>query len=227
MHSLNELFEKSFTFEKNLKNKACYLLSNKTPYFKMLPTLLIYEIFKILAFVEKGFYYYVADLSKYPNKINRYIGKCCEIKDDLFKISYMGWNDEFNEWVPRKNITYLDKIQYPKYSIGGYLDILHDSSVWFQGIIININKQQRLTVIYKIKTEKRYIMVKNIPLYYKYIAPHKRHTFTVWRTPREFELFNIFNRPGYVFGIRLFCEEEFGKMLTRRINYELCTIVIK
>ena len=220
-----ELFKRSFNFDKTIRNKRCALLRNNTPYFKKLPVVVIHKIFKMLAFIAPGYYYYITDLHLYPRDSNQYIGKCCERRDNLVKISYNGWNDSFDEWVPIKNITYLDKTQFPQYRPGGCLDILDfPSSQWFKGLIWNveiINNQQILTVIYKQYVQKKIIIVKNIPICYKYIAPANRHTFGIWTSPinKYYFKFNKYH-PSPI-------PNKYIKTITNRLGYTLdvCDII--
>ena len=189
----NDFFQRSFNFDKSLVSKRTLLLRGSAPHFKTLPVVIINKIFRMLAFIETGFYYHVTDSHQYPNIVNKYVGKCCEIKDKLVKISYSGWNDSFDEWVSAKNITYLSKTQCFSYYIGAYIDILDlPSCEWYKGLIWNINfinNQKILTVIYKLKPKRQFVIVKNIPIYYKYIAPYKRHTFRMWRNIPELKFF--------------------------------------
>lgn len=179
---MKDFFERSFNFDKSLINKKFLLLWNKSPYFKILPIVVIHKIFKILAFIQEDYYYHVTDSFNYPHQKNQYIGKCCEIKKNLVKIAYSGWEDAFDEWVPIENLTYLDKNNYPKYCSpkSFYLDILDlAAGMWFGGVICHVevvNNQKMLTVIYRQKLLKKFFIINNIPISYKYIAPYKRHT---------------------------------------------------
>ena len=197
----SNFFEKSFNFDITLTNKKTFILRNNSTFFNKLPIEIIQKIFKMLAFISEGYYYYVRDLSIYPNIINRYIGKCCAIKNNYAKISYNGWNDSFDEWVPVKNISYLDKTQMPVYKRGEYLDILDTFTCeWYKGIICGIestNNQFFLTVIYRVKLQKKFILVMNIPIYYKFIAPYKRHTFRVWNNGISNRFFNFYRQRNY------------------------------
>lgn len=198
----NERYKSSFNFNESISNKRCILLSNNTPCFNKLPVSVIRYIFKMVATIADGYYYYITDLHSYPKKFNKYIGRCCEQKKNSVKISYNGWNDSFDEWVPRQNISYLDKTQMPVYHVGDNLDILDKvSSEWFNGLVCDVRFTDNypiLTVIYRLRKSKKLIIMKDIPIYYKYISPSKRHTGKVWhKAPLSSKIFNFYKQRNY------------------------------
>ena len=175
-----DLFKRSFNFDKNIAKKAIYLLRESTQHFISLPIEIIREIVDILSFKKTGYYYSIRDTYTYPLKINNYLGKIVEKHNGLAEVSYNGWTDDFNETVTLKYLSYLTEKDMPRYYIGSYLDIksLLDNK-WFVGLIWDIkfvNDEQFLTILYKIKDEKKLMIAKNVPIYYKYMCPVSRHT---------------------------------------------------
>ena len=178
----NEKFIESFNFDLNYEKKSLLILSNKTNYFNILPIDLIREVIEYVSFRKKGFYYFIQDSSNYPNKSNKYLGTIKSRCGKKALVSYNGWNDSFDEQVNISQISFLQKNQYPLYVIGDLLDILDKkTSLWFLGGVLDIkfiNNQQFLTIIYLRGGEyKEIIIVKDIPVYYKYIATKYMHTY--------------------------------------------------
>ena len=60
--SYNERYKSSFNFNESISNKRCILLSNNTPCFNKLPVSVIRYIFKMVATIADGYYYYITDL---------------------------------------------------------------------------------------------------------------------------------------------------------------------
>lgn len=189
-----EFFNQSFNFDKNIGKKALHLLRQSARHFISLPVDIIREIVNILTFKKKGYYYSIKDNHHYPLKINNYIGKYLAEFGDLAKVSYNGWTKDFDEKVVIKNLNYLTEKDRPNYCIGGYLDIKTPlRNLWFVGLIWNINiinNEKFLTIIYKIKREKKLMIATGIPIYYKYMCPMNRHT-KQWATvvPTDFAHF--------------------------------------
>ena len=175
-----DFFNNSFNFDKNISLKAVHLLRESAQYFISLPTEIIREIVYMLAFKKKGYYYNIQDTHQYPLKINKYLGKYIGGRNSSVEVSYNGWTNNFNEIVTLGHLTYLTKQDIPLYHLGDYLDIKTPLGIgWCVGLIWNIkivNNEQFLTIIYKIKKEKKIMIAKDIPIYYKYICPMSRHT---------------------------------------------------
>jgi len=175
-----DLFKSSFDFDKNVEQKALHLLRESAQHFISLPVEIIREIIDILAFKKRGYYYNIEDTHQHPLKINKYLGKYIGGHNGLVEVSYNGWTEDFNEVVTLKHLSYLTEQELPIYHIGDYLDIKTPLGIgWFVGLIWNIkfvNNEQFLTIIYKIKKEKKIMIAKDIPIYYKYICPMSRHT---------------------------------------------------
>ena len=175
-----DIFRRSFDFDKNVGQKTLHLLRESAQHFISLPVEIIREIIDILAFKKRGYYYNIEDTHQYPLKINKYLGKYIGGHNGLVEVSYNGWTEDFNEVVTLKHLSYLTEQELPIYHIGDYLDIKTPLGIgWFVGLIWNIkfvNNEQFLTIIYKIKKEKKIMIAKDIPIYYKYICPMSRHT---------------------------------------------------
>jgi len=175
-----DLFRNSFNFDKNIAKKALHLLRESAQHFIGLPVEIIREIIDMLAFKKPGYYYNIRDTFQWPNEVNKYLGKYIGRHNDLVKVSYNGWTDNYNETVDLKYLTYLTPKEYPSYEIGNYLDIKEPNDIsWFVGLIWDIkfvNDEKFLTILYKIKDLKILMIAKNVPIYYKYICPVSRHT---------------------------------------------------
>lgn len=175
-----EIFRRSFDFDKNVGKKALHLLRQSAQYFISLPVEIIREIVGMLVFKKQGYYYNIEDSHTYPLKINKYLGKYIGGHNSLVEVSFNGWTDKFNEVVTLKHLSYLTKQDMPSYHTGDYLDIKTPlDNKWFVGLIWNIkfvNNEQFLTIIYKIKREKKLMIATGIPIYYKYMSPMSRHT---------------------------------------------------
>ena len=177
-----DFFRKSFNFDNNIVKKIVYILRPSAPLVNTLPIEIIREIVNMLAFKKPGYYYKIQDNFRCPNKVNIYLGKYIENYYELINVSYNGWTDDFNENVPLKNITYLTKDDIPNYNIGDYLDIKHSTpsiNKWYVGIIWDIkyiNDEMFLTILYKIKFDRKLMIAIDVPIYYKYISPMRLHT---------------------------------------------------
>ena len=197
-----EIFRKSFNFDNNIVSKTLYLLRHSSRHFNTLPVEIIREIVNMIAFKKKGYYYNIRDTFQWPHEVNKYLGKYIGRQNDLIKVSYNGWGDDYNESVPLKNISYLNKDAIPGYYRGGYLDIMNPyDNKWFVGLIWEtqiINNEKFFTIIYKININKKLMIVTGVPIYYKYMCPMRSHT-KYWpvRLPTDYKFhLNWFNRSG-------------------------------
>tara|TARA_B110000971_G_C19781986_1_gene395759 strand:+ start:78 stop:716 length:639 start_codon:yes stop_codon:yes gene_type:complete len=192
------IFNKSFKFDNNAPKKVVHILRQKALYFNILPECIIREIFGFISGKKKGYYYYIQDNSIYPKKINKYLGKITEKQINRVKVSYNGWNRNFDEWVSLKHITYLRDSQYPLYFPGMLLEFCDISigNKWYLSIITNVTNRDNNTfidILYTCGIIKKNIIVKNIPIYYKYITAFLLHTSSFTQAAKLRRTYRLYN----------------------------------
>ena len=155
---------------------------------------------------KKGYYYYIQDNSVYPKKINKYLGKITEKQTNMVKVSYNGWNKNFDEWVSLKHITYLRDSQYPIYFPGMLLEFC-DISIgnnWYQSIITNVTNRDNNTFIDILYTRgiiRQNTIVKNIPIYYKHITYFLLHSSSFTEVARLKRIYRLYNSQNHTIKI--------------------------
>ena len=196
-----------------------YTIPTKYSYIKLLLPELVREMASfILDFITKGNYYKVIDNYGYSyiqqhhfanqtniighhNRMQYYIGKIIDtnIETDTHLVSYLGWNDSFNEYISG------DQIQKIDYSVSNYLlslrinDLIDVFNIvtkrWHMGKVTNVHKLHGKIVAVDLITyhthltsNRIFVYGQNIPIYSKHIMVKHFHVQRNYNRINKFSL---------------------------------------